>query len=357
MPIFKPIFDGVDCRHLYIAGPCSAESREQVLEAACGIKAAGIGVMRAGVWKPRTRPGSFEGRGAVALEWLQEVKREYNLRVITEVATPEHIEAVLRADIDGVWIGARTTTNPFAVQEMADALRGVDIAVLVKNPVSPDVDLWSGSIERIYNAGIRRLAAVHRGFATYDNSAYRNPPHWSAPIELHRRLPELTLLCDPSHIGGRRDIIARLSQEALDLGFDGLMIECHPEPDKALSDAAQQITPEVLKSILAGLEWRRSPVAPDALRDFRMHIDSIDSRVVELLAERMDVAREIGEYKLKHDMAIVQHDRYNEMLLAVENRAAMMGLEKEFIHQIFRTIHEESVRQQMQLKEGEAKNL
>ena len=214
-----------------------------------------------------------------------------------------------------------------------------------------------GSIERIYNSGIRRIAAVHRGFGTHNNSRYRNDPHWSVPIELHRRVPNLSILSDPSHIGGCRELIAPLSQEALDLGFSGLMIECHPAPDAALSDAAQQITPEVLAATLKGLQLRRTPVGRDSISEYRLHIDSLDSRIIELLAERMDVAREIGEYKLKHDMAIVQHDRYNEMLLAVENRAAMMGLEKEFIHQIFRTIHEESVRQQMQLKEGEAKNL
>ncbi|MBP3433175.1 MAG: bifunctional 3-deoxy-7-phosphoheptulonate synthase/chorismate mutase type II [Alistipes sp.] len=350
MPCFKPIFDGIDCHHLYIAGPCSAESREQVLEAARGVKAAGIGIMRAGVWKPRTRPGSFEGRGAVALEWLHEAKREYGLRMITEVATPEHIEAVLRAGIDGVWIGARTTTNPFAVQEMADALRGVDIAVLVKNPVSPDVDLWSGSIERIYNAGVRRLAAVHRGFATYDNSAYRNPPHWSAPIELHRRLPDLSLLCDPSHIGGRRDIVARISQEALDLGFDGLMIECHPNPDVALSDAQQQLTPEALKALVDSLVWRRTPDVDGSLHDFRLQIDALDSHILELLAERMGVAREIGAYKLKHSMAVVQRDRFNELLNAASERAQSMGMSREFVHAIFSAIHEESVRQQLELE-------
>lgn len=350
MTSFKPIFDGVDCRHLYIAGPCSAESREQVLEAARGIKAAGIGIMRAGVWKPRTRPGSFEGRGAVALDWLAEAKQTYGMRVVTEVATPEHIEAALRAGIDGVWIGARTTTNPFAVQDMADALRGVDIAVLVKNPVSPDVDLWSGSIERIYNAGVRRLAAVHRGFATYDNSAYRNPPHWSAPIELHRRLPELTLLCDPSHIGGRREVVARLSQEALDLGFDGLMIECHPRPDEALSDAQQQLTPAELKALVDSLVWRRMSDDDGSLQEFRLHIDALDSHILELLAERMGVAREIGAYKLKHSMAVVQRERFNELLNAAADKAHTMGMSREFIHAIFSAIHEESVRQQLELE-------
>ena len=350
MSDFKPIFDGVDSHHLYIAGPCSAESREQVLEAARGIKAAGIGIMRAGVWKPRTRPGSFEGMGAVALKWLQEAKQEYGLKVVTEIASPEHLEAALRAGIDGVWIGARTTTNPFAVQEIADALRGVDIAVLVKNPVSPDVDLWAGSIERIYNAGIRRMAAVHRGFATYDNSAYRNPPQWSAPIELHRRMPELTILSDPSHIGGRREVVAELAQEALDRGFDGLMIECHPTPATALSDAAQQITPEELRTIVDGLVWRRTPVVEGSLHDFRLHIDALDNRILELLSERMGVAREIGAYKLKHSMAVVQRERFNELLTAAEAKAQTMGMSREFIYRIFSAIHEESVRQQLEIE-------
>ena len=357
MKDFKPLFEGCTSSPLYIAGPCSAESREQTLSVARGVAEAGVAIFRAGVWKPRTKPGSFEGMGVEALSWLQEAKELYGLRTLTEVATPEHLEAALASGIDGVWIGARTTTNPFAVQELADALRGIDIAVLVKNPVNPDVDLWAGSIERIYNSGVRRIAAVHRGFGTYETSPYRNSPHWPVPVELRRRIPQIAILSDPSHIGGRRDLIATLSQQALDRGFDGLMIETHITPDKALSDAAQQITPEVLAATLKGLQLRRTPVGRDSISEYRLHIDSLDSRIIELLAERMDVAREIGEYKLKHDMAIVQHDRYNEMLLAVENRAAMMGLEKEFIHQIFRTIHEESVRQQMQLKEGEAKNL
>ena len=256
-----------------------------------------------------------------------------------------------------MWIGARTTTNPFATQQIADALKGVDTAVIVKNPVIPDVDLWVGAIERIYNSGVRRLAAVHRGFGTHQTTPYRNDPHWSVPIELHRRIPELTILSDPSHIGGRRDLVAQLSQQALDLGFSGLMIECHPAPDTALSDAAQQITPDALAELLHGLQLRRTPVGRDSISEYRLHIDSLDSRIIELLAERMEVARNIGEYKLKHGMAVVQHDRYNEMLMTVEMRADAMGLTKSFINQIFRTIHEESVRQQMQLKEGEAKNL
>lgn len=347
MEDLKPLFSDACCEPLYIAGPCSAESREQLLAAACGVAAAEVSVLRAGVWKPRTKPGSFEGIGSKALEWLAEAKREYGLKVITEVATPEHLEQVLKAGLDGVWIGARTTTNPFAMQQIADALRGVDTAVIVKNPVIPDVDLWVGAIERIYNSGIRRLAAVHRGFGTHQTTPYRNAPHWSVPIELHRRIPTMSILSDPSHIGGRRDLVAQLSQQALDLGFSGLMIECHPQPEEALSDAAQQITPDTLSNLIATLKLRRTPAGNDALGDFRLHIDTIDSRIIELLAERMDVAREIGKYKRQHGMAVVQHDRYNELLLAAEAKAETMSISKKFVNQIFSAIHEESVRQQL----------
>lgn len=343
----KPLFGDVNAEPLYIAGPCSAESREQLLQAAHGVARAGVAILRAGVWKPRTKPGSFEGIGNVALDWLVEARAEYGLKVITEVATPEHLEAVLKSGLDGVWIGARTTTNPFATQQIADALRGVDTAVIVKNPVIPDVDLWVGAIERIYNSGVRRLAAVHRGFGTHQTTPYRNAPHWSVPIELHRRIPSMPILSDPSHIGGRRDLVASLSQQALDLGFSGLMIECHPTPDCALSDAAQQITPAMLEALVEELQLRRVPVSNDEIADFRLHIDSIDNRIMELLAERMDVSREIGEYKRRHSMAVVQHDRYNEILLAVESRAEAMGMSQHFIHQIFSAIHEESVRQQI----------
>ena len=348
MTDLKPLFSEVNSEPLYIAGPCSAESREQILSAARDISAAGISIFRAGVWKPRTKPGSFEGIGREALEWLREAKERYGLKVITEIATPEHLEEALKSDIDGVWIGARTTTNPFATQQIADALRGVDIAVMLKNPVIPDVDLWVGALERIYNSGVRRLATVHRGFGTQQTTPYRNAPHWSVPIELHRRLPELTILSDPSHIGGRRDLIAQLSQQALDIGFEGLMIECHPTPECALSDAAQQITPAELTDILAHLQWRRTPVGRDALSEYRLHIDTIDSRIIELLSERMEIARAIGEYKHAHNMAVVQHDRYNELLLAAEARAEAMRLSPKFINQIFSAIHEESVRQQLE---------
>ena len=347
MKEFKSIFDYDAQGPLYIAGPCSAESREQVLAAARGVAAKGVKIFRAGAWKPRTKPGMFEGVGAEALEWLREAKEECGLSVITEVATPEHLEAVLHSGVDGVWIGARTTTNPFAMQQIADALEGVDIAVLVKNPVIPDVNLWIGAIERIYNSGVRRIAAVHRGFGTHQATLYRNDPHWSVPIELQRLLPEMTILSDPSHIGGRRDLIAPLSQQALDLGFAGLMIECHPTPDEALSDAMQQITPSVLGDILSSVVWRRTPADADVLRDFRMHIDTIDNRLIELLAERMEVARGIGELKRRHGMAVVQRERLNELLEAAEDRAEAMGVSRRFIHQIFSAIHEESVRQQV----------
>lgn len=351
----RVLFEECATEPIIIAGPCSAESREHVLATARGVAAAGVKIFRAGVWKPRTKPGSFEGRGAEALAWLREVKDTLGLKVITEVATPEHLDEALRAGVDGVWIGARTTTNPFATQQIADALRGVDTAVIVKNPVIPDVDLWIGAIERIYNSGVRRLAAVHRGFGTHETTPYRNAPHWSVPIELHRRLPMLTILSDPSHIGGRSAMVAQLSQQALDIGFAGLMIESHVEPAVALSDAQQQVTPEVLDVLLHNLHMHRTPASDDALADFRLHIDTIDSRIIELLAERMDVAREIGEYKRARGMAIVQHDRYNDLLLSAEARAEMMNIPRTFIHQIFSAIHEESVRQQIKIGEGAEK--
>jgi chorismate mutase len=357
MTELRPLFDDLCDKPLYIAGPCSAESRDQLLLAARDIAAAGVAILRAGVWKPRTKPGSFEGCGTIALEWLREAKQQYGLKIITEVATPEHLDEALKHDIDGVWIGARTTTNPFATQQIADALKGTDTAVIVKNPVIPDVDLWIGAIERIYNSGVRRLAAVHRGFGTQQTTPYRNTPHWSVPIELHRRLPELTILSDPSHIGGRRELVAQLSQQALDIGFDGLMIECHPTPDLALSDAAQQITPQALAELLGSLKWHRTPIGTDALGEYRLHIDTIDSKIVELLAERMEIARAIGEYKNAHGMAIVQQDRYNELLLAAEARAEAVNLPSKFIHQIFREIHEESVRQQISLREEKSEKM
>lgn len=335
-----------DTAPLYIAGPCSAESREQLLATARGVAACGAGWLRAGVWKPRTKPGGFEGAGEKALEWLSEARTLTGLRTITEVATPEHLDAALRSGVDGVWIGARTTTNPFAVQQIADALRGMDIPVFVKNPVNPDAELWIGALERLYNAGIRRLAAIHRGFGTYEQTVYRNPPQWSVPIELHRQLPSLPIICDPSHIGGRTDLIAPLCQRAMDMGFDGLMIECHCCPQQALSDSAQQLTPEELRRLIGSIRLRRTPDAPDAMREFRSHIDSIDNRIIELLAERMHVARQIGRYKSTHGMPILHRDRFNEILESAASRAADMNVSEKFICRIITEIHEESVRQQ-----------
>jgi len=334
---------------LYIAGPCSAESCEQVVATARGVAACGVGWLRAGVWKPRTKPGGFEGVGDAALEWLAAAKAETGLRTMTEVATPQHLEAALRSGIDGVWIGARTTTNPFAVQQIADALQGIDIPVFVKNPVNPDVNLWIGSLERIYNAGIRRLAAIHRGFGTYEPTPYRNPPQWAVAFELRRQIPSLPIICDPSHIGGRAELVAPLAQQAMDMGFDGLMIECHRCPQEALSDSAQQLTPDELRHLIGSVRLRRTPDAPDAMRDFRMRIDTIDNRLIELLAERMSVARQIGRYKSQHGMPIVHRDRFNEILEAAAAKAGNMHLSPKFICRIITDIHEESVRQQWEV--------
>ena len=349
MSDFKPIFDGVDSHHLYIAGPCSAESREQVLEAARGIKAAGIGIMRAGVWKPRTRPGSFEGMGAVALKWLQEAKQEYGLKVVTEIASPEHLEAALRAGIDGVWIGARTTTNPFAVQEIADALRGCDVPVLVKNPVNPDIELWIGGIQRIYNAGLRKIGAIHRGFSNYDEKVYRNSPQWHIPIELRRRFPNLPIFCDPSHIGGKRDFVAPLSQHAMDMGFDGLIIETHCSPDYAWSDKNQQITPGALDLLLDDLIIRDVHTTTEDLGDLRKQIDILDNELIDLLAKRMRVSREIGKFKKEHKMTVLQAARYDEILKKRVEQAEAAEMKGEFMLTVMQAIHEESVRQQMEI--------
>lgn len=335
------------CKPLYIAGPCAAESREQLLTTARAVAAEGVGWLRAGVWKPRTRPGSFEGAGDMALQWLADAKSETGLRTMTEVATPQHVEAALASGIDAVWIGARTTTNPFAVQQIADALQGVDIPVLVKNPVNPDVELWIGAVQRIYNAGIRRLAAIHRGFGSYEQTLYRNPPHWSIPIELRRRIPSLPIVCDPSHMAGRADLVEPLAQQAISIGFDGLIVECHCRPSEALSDSAQQLTPVELRRLIGHMRVPERIAAHDAMRDYRSHIDTIDNRLMELLAERMEVARQIGEYKAQHGMPIIHRDRFNEILEAAAANARRMGMSSRFICRIITEIHEESVRQQL----------
>ena len=338
-------------RPLIIAGPCSAETEEQVLSTARGLARAGIKVYRAGIWKPRTKPGGFEGVGVPGLAWLNKVKEETGMKVATEVANRGHVEACLEYGIDMLWIGARTSANPFAMQEIADALReaGKDIPVLVKNPVNPDIELWIGALERLYNAGIKRLGVIHRGFSTYGTHIYRNKPQWRIPLELRRRFPNLPIICDPSHIGGKRELIASLSQQALDMGFDGLIIESHCEPDCAWSDRNQQVTPEVLGVILDNLVFRDAPVPTENLVHLRRQIDQIDNELIELLAKRLNISREIGTYKKEHNIPIVQASRFDDIMRSRVLAAKSMGMGEEFMKQILSSIHEESVRLQLEI--------
>jgi len=336
-------------RPLLIAGPCSAESEDQVLETARQLRAGGIHIFRAGVWKPRTKPGGFEGQGEAALPWMKRVKEETGMLTCTEVATPHHVELALSAGIDILWIGARTSANPFAVQELADALKGVDIPVLYKNPVNPDLELWIGGMQRLNAAGIHRLAAIHRGFTSFEKTIYRNLPMWHVPIELRRRIPELPILCDPSHIGGRRELIAPLSQQAMDLGFDGLIIESHTHPDDAWSDAAQQVTPEVLSIILDNLVIRSTADTTESLKSLRRQIDEMDSDLIQLLSKRMRISREIALFKRDHNIAVVQPTRYSEILDKRGAQGALCGIGSECVKTVFEAIHTESVRQQIEI--------
>ncbi len=342
------VLPGVDAqRPILIAGPCSAETEEQVMDAATQLASKGVKIFRAGIWKPRTKPGGFEGIGAVGLQWLKRVKKETGMYVTTEVATKDHVFEALKAGIDILWIGARTTVNPFAVQEIADALKGTDIPVLVKNPVNPDLELWIGAFERLYRAGLRRLGAIHRGFSSYEKKIYRNLPLWHIPIELRRRMPNLPIFCDPSHIGGKRELIAPISQQAMDLSFDGLMIESHPTPDDAWSDAAQQITPDVLDYVINLLVIRNETQTTENLAELRRQIDGVDEQLLELLTKRMRISREIGIYKKEHNMPILQSPRYSEILEKRSDMGLVMGLSTEFVKEILKEIHEESIRQQM----------
>lgn len=336
-------------RPFVIAGPCSAESEEQVMTTAQQLSEKGCHIFRAGIWKPRTKPGGFEGNGEAALPWMQQVKKETGMLVTTEVATPEHVELALKYGIDLLWVGARTSANPFAMQALADSLQGIDVPVLVKNPVNPDLELWIGAMERLNQAGITRLGAIHRGFSSYDKKIYRNLPMWQIPIELHRRIPELPIVCDPSHIAGRRDLIAPLCQQAMDLGFDGLIVESHCNPDAAWSDAKQQITPEVLDYILSLLVIRDETVTTEGISQLRHQIDELDNQLMDLLAKRMRVCREIGQYKKEHNMTVLQAARYNEILDKRGVQGAMCGMSAEFAAKIFENIHEESVRQQIEI--------
>ncbi len=346
-PILLPELEAT--RPLVISGPCSAETEGQVLSTARELAANGVKIFRAGIWKPRTKPGGFEGIGKEGLAWLRRVKMETGMYTATEVATAEHVYQALKAGVDVLWVGARTTANPFAVQEVADALRGVDVPVLVKNPVSPDLELWIGGLERIYNAGIRRLGAIHRGFSVYDKTIYRNVPQWAIPIEFRRRLPNVPLLCDPSHIGGKRDLIHPISQQAMDLGFSGLIIESHCNPTEAWSDASQQVTPSALKEILSSLIIRENSVSTEDLADLRMQIDTLDNSILETLAKRMRVSKEIGMYKKEHNMPVLQANRYENLIQNRTNNAALMSMREDFVRTILRTIHEESVQIQSEL--------
>ena len=334
-------------RPVVIAGPCSAETEEQVMDTARQLASKGIKLFRAGIWKPRTKPGGFEGIGVEGLAWLKEVKKETGMYVCTEVATAKHVLECLKAGIDVLWIGARTAANPFAMQEIADALRGVDIPVLVKNPVNPDLELWIGALERLNQAGLKHLAAIHRGFSSYEKKIYRNLPMWHIPIELRRRIPNLPIICDPSHIGGKRELIAPLSQQAMDLGFDGLIIESHCNPDCAWSDKDQQVTPDVLDYILNMLVIRETTQTTENLTELRKQIDELDEQLLELLSKRMRISREIGQYKKEHDMPVLQTVRYDEILNKRVSQAVELDMSDDFMKSVLEAIHEESVRQQI----------
>ena len=350
-------WSGVEHRPIVIGGPCSAESEAQVLESAARLKGVRVDYFRAGIWKARTRPANFEGIGDAALPWLRRAGLEYGMRTATEVATPAHVESALKHGIDLLWIGARTTVNPFSVQEIADALRGVQVPVLVKNPTSPDMGLWLGAIERIYRAGVRALGVIHRGFSVAGVRRYRNAPLWEMAIELRRLHPSLPIITDPSHITGRRDYVLEISQRAMDLGLDGLMIEAHPNPDQAWSDAAQQVTPERLGEILTLLKVRRE-TSPDAeylasLEVLRDRIDHLDHDILDLLARRMRVVEEIGDYKRANNVATLQVSRWSALLADRLAQAENLGLTQEYARAIYEIIHRESVRRQSEVMSEE----
>ncbi|TAJ05797.1 3-deoxy-7-phosphoheptulonate synthase [Marinilabiliaceae bacterium JC017] len=336
-------------RPIIISGPCSAETEEQTLETARQLAANGVKIFRAGIWKPRTRPGAFEGVGTLGLPWLKRVKEETGMFISVEVANAHHVFEALKFGVDLIWIGARTTANPFAVQEIADALKGCNMPVLIKNPVNPDLELWIGAIERINRAGITKIGAIHRGFSTYDKSEFRNDPNWQIPIELRRRIPQLPIITDPSHISGKRDLIQSVSQEAMDLNFDGLIIESHMCPEKAWSDASQQVTPEHLKEILKNLVLRRPSIGDTprvTLDELRKQIDKLDTQLLQILHERMTISEAIGKYKYENNITILQTRRYDEIMNNRKARAIENGLNPEFVVKVFEDIHEESIQRQ-----------
>lgn len=338
-------------RPLIISGPCSAETEEQVLATAQRLANTGkVDMLRAGIWKPRTKPGMFEGIGAKGLPWLQQAKKITGLPTTVEVATGKQVEDALTFDVDVLWVGARTTVNPFSVQEVADALRGVSVPVLIKNPINPDLELWQGAVERISRAGIKQVGLIHRGFSAYGNTEFRNAPMWHLAIEMKRRMPELPIINDPSHICGRRDILQTTAQKAIDLEFDGLMIESHIDPDNAWSDAKQQITPEVLAEMLGNIIWRKedvpSPTFHAALDKLREQINHIDDELMQLIGQRMNIAEKIGEYKKNNNVTILQTSRWNEILEKATGKGSKLGLSVEFVQKYMDAIHMESINRQ-----------
>ncbi len=340
---------GNGVRPLIISGPCSAETSQQMMTTANDVKDLGIAIFRAGIWKPRTRPGSFEGVGSKGLRWMQHVKSETGMKVSTEVANVRHVEAALKAGIDILWIGARTSANPFAMQEIAEALRGVDIPIFVKNPINPDAELWTGAIERLQKVGAVRVGAIHRGFSAYEHSIYRNPPMWQVPIELKRRMPDLPLLCDPSHIAGNRKLLQSISQKSMDLNYDGLMIESHCKPEEAWSDKQQQLTPADLKILLDNLVIRQ--VAPEGapgetLEELRSQISFLDDEMLDIMQKRMEVAKTIGRFKKENNMTILQPKRWEDIILSNLKKGEERDLSHRFIDKLLRAIHEESISKQ-----------
>jgi len=338
-------------RPMIISGPCSAETEEQVIETATRLAKTGkVDVLRAGIWKPRTRPGMFEGIGAKGLPWLQQAKKLTGLPTTVEVATGKQVEDALTFDVDILWIGARTTVNPFSVQEVADALRGSDVPVLIKNPINPDLELWTGAVERVAKAGVKQIGLIHRGFSSYGNTEYRNAPMWHLAIEMKRRNPDMKLINDPSHICGRRDILMEVAQKAIDLDFDGLMIESHIDPDKAWSDAKQQVTPEKLGEMMNSILWRKEDINSEeyhaALEKLRQQINHLDDELMQILSQRMKIAEKIGEYKKNNNITILQTNRWNEILERAFQRGDKIGLSKEFITKYFDAVHMESINHQ-----------
>ncbi|WP_353088315.1 bifunctional 3-deoxy-7-phosphoheptulonate synthase/chorismate mutase type II [Flavobacterium sp.] len=342
---------------LVIAGPCSAETENQVLQIARELKDSKVSIYRAGIWKPRTRPGGFEGVGEIGLKWLQKAKAETGLLMAVEVATAAHVKLALAHDIDVLWIGARTTVNPFAVQEIADALQNTEKIVLVKNPVNPDLALWIGGVERLYHAGIKKLGVIHRGFSTYEKTKYRNNPEWQIAIDFQNKFPDIPMIIDPSHITGKRDMIFQVTQQALDFNYDGMIIETHCDPDNAWSDAAQQVTPERLKQIVFDLVIRKEDDADSdylqQLTKLRVKIDDYDAKLLDVIGQRMKVAEDIGALKKAKNVAVLQNKRWNEILERMVKEGSQRGLSEEFIVQFFKAIHQESIAHQEKVFKSE----